>query len=86
MTTHSRLIMAMLLAAGALILSSPPALARIICNEWGECWRVHEHYTYHPDWGFRPYNWRGREEEPHGWREQEGSGYWRGGQGDGEQD
>ncbi len=79
MTTHRSLITATLLAASALTLSSPPALARIVCNEYGECWRVHGRYAYRPDWGLptRPYNWRWREEEPYGWREQEDRGYWR---------
>jgi hypothetical protein len=66
MTTHSRLITATLFATSALALSSPPALARIVCNDQGQCWRVHGHYEHRPDWG---------------WREQEGRGYWHGGHG-----
>jgi hypothetical protein len=35
-------------AGGALAVASVPALADVACNRYGECWRVHEHYTNYP--------------------------------------
>jgi hypothetical protein len=60
---------ATLLAAGVLALSSPAVSARVICNGWGQCWRVHGHYdlgwAWHPGWGWpdHPYPRRWQEEE-----------------------
>jgi hypothetical protein len=61
MTFRTNLNVATLLVAGTLTLSSPPAVAQIACNEWGECWHVQRHYGYGPEWGFNmhPYHWRG---------------------------
>jgi hypothetical protein len=70
MTFRTNLAVATLLAAGTLTLSSPPAMAQIVCDEWGECWQVHRHYGYGSEW-MHPY-WRWGEERHHGWREQEG--------------
>ena len=62
MTNMKNLGGATLMAAGVLALSPSAVSARIICNEWGQCWRVHGHY--HPGWGWpvRPYPWRWQEE------------------------
>jgi hypothetical protein len=89
MTFRTNLVVATLLAAGTLTLSSPPAVAQIICDEWGRCWRPQSHYGYGSEW-MHPY-WRWGEERHHSWREQEGYGYGRGGHehgwhGDDEQD
>jgi hypothetical protein len=62
-------------------LSSISASARIICNADGDCWHVHEDYTYRPDWGLsvHPDNWKWKEGEHYTWREHKGRGYWKGG-------
>jgi hypothetical protein len=85
MTFRTNLTVATLLAAGTLTLASPPAVAQIVCNEWGECWHVQRHYGYGPEWGFNMHPNYGRwgEERRHGWREHQGYGYWRGGDGHG---
>jgi hypothetical protein len=84
MINMKSLIAAILWAAGVLALSSPTASARVICNEWGQCWRVHGHYHagwgWHPGWGWpaRPYPWRWQEEGDGygGWGEHQGHGHW----------
>ena len=102
MTFRTNLIVATLLATGTLTLSSPPAAAQIICNEWGRCWHPHMYHGYGSEWG-HPRRWG--EERHHGWREhqgydwrgghgngrhgddeRQGYGYWRGGHGDDERD
>jgi hypothetical protein len=81
MTFQTNLTVATLLAAGTLTLSSPPAVAQIVCNEWGECWHAHRHH----EWGFNmhPYHWRWGEERRHGWHEHQGYGDWGGWHGHG---
>jgi len=78
MTNMKNLGGATLMAAGVLALSPSAVSARIICNEWGQRWRVHGHY--HPGWGWpvRPYPWRWQEEGDGygGWGEHEGHGHW----------
>ena len=89
MTGLKSLFVAMLLAAGAVALDSPAAFARIVCNEWGQCWRVHGHYPYYPGWGGwnnGPYEWRGHEGGDWGEREGRGWGHWHGGHGQWEED
>ena len=82
MTFRTNLTVATLLAASTLALSSPPAVAQIVCNEWGRCWHPHRHYmyVYGPQWGYNmhPYHGRWGEERRHGWHEDQGNGYWRG--------
>ena len=82
MTFRTNLIVATLMAAGTLALSSPPAVAQIICNEWGRCWHPHRHYAYGTE-RTHPYLWRWGEERHHGWREHQRYGYWRNGPGHG---
>jgi hypothetical protein len=67
-------------AALALLGFSPPASARIVCNEDGDCWHVHEDYAYPPAAGIiiHPDDWRWKEGEHYAWREHPG-GYWGGG-------
>jgi hypothetical protein len=80
MAFRTNLTVATLLAASTLTLSSPPAVAQIVCNERGECWRAHGHYGYRPEWGYmHPHHWHGGEEWRHGWHEHEGNDYRRGG-------
>jgi hypothetical protein len=61
-------------------LSSLSASARIVCNEDGACWHVHEDYAYPPSAGvvIHPDNWRWKEGEHYAWREHSGRGYWHG--------
>jgi hypothetical protein len=82
MTFRTNLVVATLLAAGTLTLSSPPAVAQIICDEWGRCWHPHRHYGYGSEW-MRPYHWRWGEERHHGRHEHQDYGYWRDGHGHG---
>ena len=58
------------------------ASARIVCNTDGDCWHVHEDYTYAPAFGLtiHPDDWRWKEGERYSWREHPGRGYWKGGQ------
>ena len=67
-------------AAGGLSLGATAARAEIVCNNAGDCWHVHRHYDYRPEWGVvtHPDNWRWREEERerYHWREHRGRGYW----------
>jgi hypothetical protein len=89
MTNLKSLSLAMILAAGAVAFGSQAAFARIVCNEWGQCWRVHGHYPY-PGWGRwanGPYEWRGHERD-RDWGEHEARGWhqWPGGHGDWEEE
>jgi hypothetical protein len=88
MTGLKSLLVAMVLAAGLVALESPAAFARVVCNEFGQCWRVQGHYPY-PGWGGwtnGPHEWRGHEEED--WGEREGRAWrrWHGGHGHWEED
>ncbi|HEX4179654.1 MAG TPA: hypothetical protein VHY32_02575 [Caulobacteraceae bacterium] len=58
-------------AAGALATASVPALADVACNRFGECWRVHDHYTNYPtDLGvvFHDDAWWDHNKHRHHWR------------------
>jgi hypothetical protein len=35
-------------AAGSLAAAAAKADSMVVCNQWDECWRVHEHYTTYP--------------------------------------
>jgi hypothetical protein len=61
--------------------SSVSASARIVCNADGDCWHIHEDYTYPPAAGviIHPDDWQWKEGERHAWREHPGKGYWKGG-------
>ena len=80
------LLAATLLVAGLLAVSSVPAFAaHILCNYWGQCWRVHGNPDYQGwGWANRPYQWRGREEgeDDNDWGEHKARGHWHGGEGD----
>jgi hypothetical protein len=75
---------AILLGTGALIATSGPASARIVCNSEGDCWYTEAapprvpgiRFTLHPnDWYFHQH-W----DANHHYREyHEGRGYWKGG-------
>jgi hypothetical protein len=91
MTLLRSLSVAALLAAGALVVAAPTALARVVCDDWGHCWHVHGRlHAYYPGggWTYQPYppyspyqyqwGWRQNGDVYGGWGEQEGRGYWSG--------
>ena len=45
---------AALAGVGAVVASTAPASAYVVCNRWGNCWHVHRHY-YPAYYGY-PYN------------------------------
>ncbi|HLK24961.1 MAG TPA: hypothetical protein VKT30_09905 [Caulobacteraceae bacterium] len=36
------------MAFGVVAATAGAASADVVCNRWGDCWRVHEHYTTYP--------------------------------------
>lgn len=72
---------AAVIGAGAIVASSVPASAEIVCNRHGDCWHAREHYDYQPRFGVTVHSddWRWRRHERYRWREHEGRGYWRNG-------
>jgi hypothetical protein len=79
MTILKSLPVITLLATGALVFDAPAASARIVCDEWGNCWRVHGRWhSYYPGsgWNYQPYQSRRQEdgERYGGWGEHEGHG------------
>jgi len=70
-----------LVATGALALTTTSASAEIVCNDEGDCWHVKGKMEYRPEFKLHvhPDNWRWGEKEHYKWREHEGRGYWRGG-------
>ena len=82
MNTHVKLAVAGFAGLGLLALSSASASARIVCNEDGDCWHVHEEYAFPPGAHIviHPDNWRWGEGEHFVWKEHPGRGYWGGGE------
>lgn len=79
----TKLAMVAAIAAGGLSLGASAAKAEIVCNRVGDCWHVHRHYEYRPEWGIvvHPDNWRWRDDDNDRdhhwrWREHRGRGYW----------
>ena len=72
---------AVLLSAGAVVLSAGSASADVVCNDEGDCWHAHEHYTYPPSATItvHPDSWHWSGNEKFRWHEHEGRGYWHGG-------
>jgi hypothetical protein len=74
---------AALLAAGTLALTAGSASAAVVCNDEGDCWHVHDQYTYPPEVGITIHtdDWRWGDKDHYRWREHEGQGrgYWHGG-------
>jgi hypothetical protein len=55
---------AALAGAGAVVASTAPASAYVVCNRWGNCWHVHRHYypAYYGQYGdpyYDPYYYNG---------------------------
>jgi hypothetical protein len=78
MRTLGTMMVAALIGAAALAMSSAGAAARIVCNEEGDCWHVQTEYQYRPEHHviIHPDDWRWKEGENYKWREHEGRGYW----------
>jgi hypothetical protein len=81
MKKYIKLAAAAFLATGTLALTATSAAAYIVCNAEGECWHVHRHYVYHPEFGLvvHPDGWVWGPTEHFAWREHTGRGYWHSG-------
>ncbi len=85
MKTLSKNLAAAALAASALALTATTASAEIVCNNEGDCWHVHRHYEYKPEFGLviHPdgWTWTDADHDRYRWREHEGEerGYWHNG-------
>jgi len=69
------------LSIGAMALSTGAASAYVVCNSDGDCWHVHDQYTYPTDSGIVVHEdtWSWDHDHPYRWHEHDGRGYWRGG-------
>ena len=69
------------LSLGALALSTGAASAYIACDADGNCWHVHDRYTYPDSAGvvIHDDNWAWDDATRYRWREHDGRGYWHGG-------
>lgn len=68
------------IVAGTLLATAAPASAAVVCNRWGECWRVRDAYAYPPRIGIVVRNdawWRAHHARYHWRAEHPGRGYWR---------
>ncbi|MGH6870995.1 MAG: hypothetical protein ACREHE_05755 [Rhizomicrobium sp.] len=81
MKLFGKVALAAVLGASALALTATDASARIVCNQWGECWHVRNTYVYRPEFGLTVHedNWRWGAGEHYRWHEHHGRGYWRNG-------
>jgi hypothetical protein len=81
MVTLRNVTFAALIGAGALVMATTNASARIVCNEDGDCWHAHEDYDYRPEFKLtvHPDDWKWKEGGKYRWHEHEGRGYWHGG-------
>jgi len=77
---------AALFGIGALVLTATSASAYVVCNGLGDCWHVHDQYTYPPEAGIVVHDdsWKWDADHPdahvtYRWHEHEGRGYWRNG-------
>ncbi len=77
-----RLMSKALLGVAALAMTAGTASAAVVCNDEGDCWRVHGRPAYGPGVHLRIYgdDWRGEPGVKFRWREPgHGHGYWRNG-------
>jgi len=83
MKTLAKLAAVAALAGSAVAISATAASAEIVCNNEGDCWHVHRHYDYKPEFGLvihpDAWTWEDRDRDHYRWREHEGQGYWRNG-------
>ncbi|HEY2034476.1 MAG TPA: hypothetical protein VGH02_12395 [Rhizomicrobium sp.] len=81
----TRAALAGLLGLGGLALAATSASAYIVCNDDGECWHVHDQYTYPTGFGIVVHDDSWKWDADHDarvhwrWHEHEGRGYWRNG-------
>jgi hypothetical protein len=79
--TLKKTALAALVAAGALAATVGSASAYIVCNDEGDCWHVHDQYTYptgmvvHDD----AWKWDNAATVHYRWHEHDGRGYWHNG-------
>ena len=83
-TAVSAAAMTLLMGSGALIATTAPAAARMVCNNSGDCWHTDNRYSYdhqvgaryhNDDWYFhQTWNDQRHYREPH-----EGRGYYKSG-------
>jgi hypothetical protein len=73
--------LAAMLGAGALIASSGAASAYVVCNSDGDCWHVHDQYTYPDTAGVTVHDdsWKWGDHDSYRWHEHDGRGYWHSG-------
>jgi hypothetical protein len=82
-TALSAATIAMLVGTGALVATTAPASARMVCNADGDCWHTDARYTYpgtgyvyHPDDWYFHQTW----DANHHYRDyQKGRGYYKSG-------
>ena len=82
-TAVSAAAITLLMGSGALVATTAPASARMVCNDSGDCWHTESSYRYpgrgysrhNDDWYFhQTWNDQRHYREPH-----EGRGYYRSG-------
>ena len=66
------------IVAGTLVATAAPASAAVVCNRWGECWRVRNTYNYPPRFGIviRDEAWVRAHQRYHWRRARDDRGYW----------
>ena len=82
-TAVSAAAVALLMGAGALVVTTGPASARMVCNRDGDCWHSERNYRYpgkgysnHPDDWYFHQTWN----DQHHYRDyHDGRGYYKGG-------
>ena len=70
-----------LLGLGCLVAVMGQASAAVVCNEWGDCWKVKDRHTYPPGVNLQIYDddwkWADTDRTKYRWREPgAGRGYW----------
>jgi hypothetical protein len=70
------------LVAGSAIAAASSASADVVCNRWGECWRVHDRLDYPATVGMRFHDdaWADAHQRHYHWRQDRfDRGYYRNG-------
>ena len=76
--------LAAVLAGGTLAAAATTASADVVCNRYGECWHVRDHYNNYPTTLgviFHDTAWEARHHHDYRWRHdrRDDHGYWRNG-------
>ena len=81
MNVFSKTVLA---SVAALALTSSVAMAEVVCNDEGDCWRVRDRTEYKPELRLRVYpdgwRWADRDKDRYRWRDAPAGkrrGYWR---------